>query len=248
MHMARTSKRARRTSHLYLPGAFDLFTPSKELVLKNIWVFGPLYGVTLIFYIHSWIWSPLPNQRIHLWQHSNGFSSGWPGGPWPSYLTFLAIGFSLLWLLIIGVVGTIAQIMAQRAQLDAAEGKEPAFDKLWVTVKKMGWRLLGLYIVMSIIFAVGLILLIIPGLIFIRRYLLAPYVMIDKNVGIKEALSRSADLSRTNTGAIWGVMGVMFLIGLINILPFIGGLLSFIFGALYSVAPALRYQQLKKLS
>jgi hypothetical protein len=61
-------------------------------------------------------------------------------------------------------------------------------------------------------------------------------------------MDQSAALSKANTGAIWGVIGVMFLIGLANIVPIIGGLIAFIFGALYSVAPALRYQQLKKLA
>lgn len=246
--MARTNNRARRTSHLYMPSAFDLFTPSKEIVLKNIWIFGPLYAVPFIFWIHSWIWSPLPNQHIGLWQHANGFSSGWPGGPWPSYFTFLVVGFSLLWLLIIGVGGTIAQIMSQQAQLDAAQGKNLHFHDLWQTVKELGWRLLGLYIVMGLIITVGLILLIIPGLFFLRRYILAPYVMLDRKLSIRESLNESAELSQANTGAVWGVIGVMFLIGLINIVPVLGGLVSFMIGSLYSVAPAIRYQQLKKLA
>src|SRR5579862_9804921 len=104
--MARTRHRARRSSPLYLPSAFDLFTPSRELVLKHIWIFGPLYAVPFIFYIHSWIWSPLPNQHVRLWQHAGGFSSGWPGSTLPTYITFLSIGFSLLWLLIILAIGT----------------------------------------------------------------------------------------------------------------------------------------------
>jgi len=246
--MARTSKRARRNSPFYLPSAFDLFTPSKELVLKHIWIFGPLYAVPFVFYIHSWIWSPLPNQHIRIWQHSSGFSSGWPGSPWPSYFTFLAIGFSLLWLLIIGIVGTIAQIMAQAAQLEAAGRKHVDFSQLWDVVKKRGWRMFGLYVVMGVIITIGFILLVIPGLIFIRRYILAPYVMLERNIGIMDSLNESAALSKLNPGAIWGVMGVMFLIGLMNIIPIIGGLAAFAFGSLYSVAPALRYRQLNKLA
>jgi hypothetical protein len=246
--MARTSKGARRTSAFYLPGAFDLFASSKDLVLKNIWIFAPLYSIPLIFYIHSWIWSPQPNQHIALWHRSDGFSSAWTGSPWPSYLTYLSIGFSLLWLVIILFVGTAAQIMSQKAQLEAAEDKPINFRHLWTTVQELGWRLFGLYLVMGIIIAVGLILLIVPGLIFIRRYFLAPYIMLEKKTSITESLSRSADLTRLNTGAIWGVIGVMFLIGLLNIVPIFGGLAAYVFGALYSVAPALRYQQLRKLS
>jgi hypothetical protein len=244
--MARTSRRARRTSPLNLPSAFDLFAPSKEIVLKNIWIFGPLYAVPFIFWIHSWIWSPLPNQKVHFWQHDS-FSSAWPGGPIPTYTTFTLVGFSLLWLLIILIVGTIAQIMAQAAQLEGAQARPLDFQNLWQVVKDIGWRLFGLYIVIGIVVLVGLVLLVIPGLIMIRRYFMAPYVMIDRRVGIRQALDQSAELSKINTGSVWGVIGVMFLIGLVNIIPIIGGLASFLLGSLYSVAPAIRYIQLKNI-
>jgi hypothetical protein len=246
--MARTSRRARKTSAYYLPGAFDLFTPSKELVLSKIWIFGPLYAIFFIFYIHSWLWQPLPHQHVRLWQHADGFSSGWPGWPVPSYLTFLTIGFSLLWLFIIVVIGTIAQIMSNAAQLSAAKDKDFDYKDLWQAVKENGWRLLGLYILMIVIITLGLIVFIVPGLIFMRRYILAPYVVLDKKLGIMDSLAKSSEISKLNTGALWGVIGVMFLIGLLNIVPVIGGLAAFVFGGLYSVAPAIRYQQLKKLA
>jgi hypothetical protein len=246
--MARTSRRARRNSPLYLPGAFDLFAPSKEIVLKNIWIFGPLYAVALVFYIHSWLWSPLPHQHIRLWQHAGGFSSGWPGSPLPAYLSFLLIGFSILWLVIIGLIGTAVQVMSNAAQLEAAEGKPLHFERLWRVVKDLGWRMLGLYLLMAVMFSIGLFLLVIPGLVLIKRYLFAPYVMIDKKTTISQSMAQSAELSRRNSGSVWGLIGVMFLIGLVNIIPIIGGLASFVFGALYSLAPALRYQQLKKLA
>ncbi len=246
--MARTSSRARHSSHLYLPGAFDLFTPSKELVLKNIWIFGPLYAVSLLFYIHNWIYSPTAFQKYPWWEHSDGFSAGWPGSPLPTYMTFAVVGFSVIWLLITLAVGAIAQIMSQEAQLEAVRRRRLDYGKLWATVREIGWRMLGLYIAMFVIIAVGFILLIVPGLIMVRRYLLAPYVMLDERGSIRESLAKSAELSRINTGSVWGIMGVMFLIGLLNIIPLIGGLLSFALGGLYSVAPAMRYGQLKKLA
>jgi hypothetical protein len=248
MIMPAARNRARKSSPLYLPGAFELFTPSKAIILKNIWIFGPLYAVPLVFWIHSWIWSPLPTQHVRLWQHSDGFSSGWIGSPLPIDLTFLVVGFSILWFLLIIVIGTIVQIMTQAAQLEAAQSKHLDFQNLWQTLKKFGWRITGLYITMSLIILIGFILLFVPGLFMIRRYILAPYAMLDKNLSIREALDQSARLSKRNTGAIWGVLGVMLLIGFINIIPIIGGLASFVFGSLYSIAPALRYQQLKQLA
>ncbi len=245
--MARTSRRARRTSPLNLPSAFDLFTPSKDLVLKNIWIFGPLYAVPFIFWIHSWIWSPLPSQHAGWWTHGSSFSSGWPGAPLPAYTTFSLVGFSLLWFLLIVIIGTIVNFISLAAQLEAAEDKPLDFKDLWLLVKPVGWRLVGLYLIVGLIVLVGLILLIVPGLILLRRYFLAPYVMLDKRCGIQEAMDKSAELSRLNTGSVWGIIGVMFLIGLANIIPIIGGLASFTLGSLYSVAPALRYRQLVRV-
>lgn len=246
--MAKTSKRARKSSPLYLPSAFDLFTPSKELVLKHLWIFGPLYAVPLIFGIHDWIWSPTgPQDHGGWWQHAYGFSAS-PGNPFPDYGSSAFVGFSIIWLLFVFIFGTIATIMAQAAQLDAAQGKRLDFQNLWSVVKQMGLRLFGLYIVTALIVIVGLFLLIVPGLIFLRRYYLAPYAMIEKNLSIGDSLSKSAELSNRNTGAVWGLLGVMLLIGMISIVPFLGGIVSFIVGSLYSIAPAFRYQQLKKLA
>jgi len=243
--MARTSKRARKSSPLTLPGAFELFSPSKEIILKNIWIFGPLYAIPLIFGIHDWIWTPA-NGNSFIDSHSHSFSL--PGGPLPTYDSSIFIGFSIFWLLFVVIAGTVASIMSQAAQLDAVEGKRLDFQILWQSVKQLGVRLFGLYIVMAVVIIIGLFLLIIPGVIFIRRYFLAPYVMLDKKVGIRESMETSAALSKRNTGSVWGVIGVMLLISLIGIIPIIGGLISFAIGCLYSVAPALRYQQLKKLA
>ncbi len=239
--MARTSKRARKTSPLNLPSAFDLFTPSKEIVLKNIWIFGPLYAVPFVFWLHSWIWSPLPNQPAHWWQSGRDLSSGWTGSPLPTYGTFLVVGFSLLWFIIIAFLGTAVQIMTQEAQLRAVQGERLDFQDLWKVVKQIGWRMFGLYIVTTLLVIVSL-------LTFTARYFLAPYVMLEKRVGIREALDQSAELTRDHRGSVWGILGVMILIGLFNIIPILGGLVSFALGGLYSVAPALRYQQLKRLT
>lgn len=245
--MVKTSSKPRKTSVFHLPGAFDLFKPSKEIILKNLWIFGPLYAVPLIFGIHDWIWSPGPNQAAHWWSHFYGFHASAASGPFPSYDSAF-VGFSIFWVLIVFVLGTIAVVMAQSAQLRAIEGKHLDFEALWRTTKELGLRLFLLYIVTAIIIIFGFILLIVPGLIFARRYFLAPYVMLDQKTGLKETLRRSAELSKKNTGAIWGVIGVIVLIGLIGIVPIIGGLVSFVLSCLYSVAPAMRYQQLKRLA
>ena len=241
--MAKT--RPRRGSPLHLTPAFELFKPSKDLVLKNIWIFGPLYAVFVVFSIHTWIWTPAgPGEQHHWWQ-TNLVST--PSGPWPASFDYTFVGFSIFWFLISAVLGTIVQIMTQKAQFEVAQGKTPTFDRLWATVKELGWRMLGLYIVASLIVIIGFILLIIPGVYMVKRYFLAPYVMLEHKVGIREALDKSAELS-PNLGAIWGVVLVGILFSLVSIIPIVGWLVAFALSILYSVAPALRYQELKKVS
>ena len=247
--MARHRNRPRQSSPLNLPSAFALFTSSKEIVLKNIWIFGPLYAVPVIFWIHSWIWASASSVigNGQWWGRFSGVDSGWGFSPLSSWSDAF-IGFSIFWFLIAVVGGTIAQLMVTIASLEATENKALDFQDLWQRVKKLGWRLVGLDILVGLYVIVGFFLLIIPGLIMVRRYFLAPYVMIDKNCGIKEAMERSASISKPYSGSIWGIVGVMILIGLVGVVPLIGGLASLVLGMLYTLAPALRYQQIKKLS
>ena len=140
------------------------------------------------------------------------------------------------------------QIMSQRAQLDVTQGETLSFSVLWKQAKNVFWRMLGVYFITSVIVGVGLVLLVVPGVIMLRRYFFAPYILLEKNVGVFKALEDSTALSKLNPTSIYGIIGVMFLIALINIIPVVGGLASFAVGSLYSVAPALRYQQLKKLA
>jgi hypothetical protein len=237
--------RARLGSPLRLHGSFELFGKSRKLVQKNIWIFGPLYFLPLIFSFHSWEWTPsIGSQNGHWWTTYSWFGSALSASV-PYFFWYAFIGFSLLWLIFVLVVGTIVQIMSQEAQLEATEGKPLDFIRLWKVAKEMGWRMFGLYFIIGLYIFAGMILFIIPGLIMLRRYFLAPYVMLDTKCDIKEAMERSAEMSKPYSGYVWGIIGVMFLIGLLNVISGVGWMIAFVLGMFYSVAPALRYQELK---
>lgn len=235
--------RARRSSAFYIPNAFGLFTPSKDLFLKHIDVFGLLYIIPALLWLHSWVSTPA--HGWNLWNRSSDANYSWT---LPGSFNAALIGFSFLWFIFAIAAGLAAQIMLQKSQLEVTSGKKPEIGRAWQTVKKLWKPMLGLYVVMSLIVLAGFVLLIVPGLFMIRRYMFAPYVMLEKKCGIKRALEESHQLGLANTGAVWGLIGVMFLISLLGILPLIGSLASFVVGALYSIAPALRYEQLKKLA
>ncbi|MDB5161409.1 MAG: hypothetical protein JWO96_789 [Candidatus Saccharibacteria bacterium] len=232
---------------MHITPSFDLFSKSKQLVLDNLNILWPFFLLQLLFLMNNWLTNPASvhgTNRVgyDITGHSVGIAS--PTFPNYSWSLFLGIGFfAIIWI----VVSIIFQIMLQRAQLDIIEGKKSSFSHLWATVKELGWRMVGLYLLTGLYILIGLIL-IIPGIIMFRRYFLAPYVMLDRKCSIKEAMERSAAISKPYSGYIWGVIGVMVLISLLGIIPFIGSLVAFVVGALYSLAPALRYQELKKLS
>src|SRR5687768_2976209 len=72
--------------------------------------------------------------------------------------------------------------------------------------------LLGQSVVMSILIVVGLILLIVPGIILAYRFFFAPYVLVDQNVGIFEALKRSRQLVKGKAAELGGLIGANLLV------------------------------------
>ncbi len=225
-----------------LPSAFLLFSKSWEAVQRNLSVFGVLYIIPFISVIANTFNRPEVKES-----KTSAFSNGLFGG-WSPLAIGAVIGTGILIALIGLAIGLIVQAMLAVAELESAQGQTLTLGKVWERARPLVLRLFGLSVVTGLIVFAGLILLIVPGMIFIRRYLLAPYYMIDRDVSISEALKLSAADSKKFAGAIWGLIGVTLLIALTGIVPVVGGLISFVLGLMYSVAPALRYQEIKQAS
>lgn len=127
-----------------------------------------------------------------------------------------------------------------------SKGEEVSLDQSITNGYKYFFRLIGLNIIIGFAVIIGLILFIIPGIIMIRRYYLSSYFLIDQNLSIKEAMNKSANISKQNSSAIYGIIGVLLLFSFFGILPGIGAIISSILQFLYSVAPGLRYHEMKK--
>lgn len=135
------------------------------------------------------------------------------------------------------------------AQLQILRGESVTFGKAARQGFSFFWRLVGLYILTGLIVLGGLILLIVPGLIFIRRYCLAPYYLIDQNLSIRESLRRSAASTKPVSGFIWGVILVEIVIGIagsiLSTMTFVGLILGTIVTFFYCFALPLRYMELE---
>jgi len=131
------------------------------------------------------------------------------------------------------------------AILHGARGEKVRAGAMLRAGKPLIWRYFCLNLLLSLIFVVGLILLIVPYFFFLKRYLLAPYYLIDENLGVKEAMRKSAKASRIK-GALWGIVGVNALFFVVGLLPLLG-LIGSIASLVYSAAAAVRYLQIRAL-
>lgn len=206
------------------PSAFDLFKPSIEVLKRNLVSFILLLGVPTLILLFTSSPAALSN----------------PGETLSGTRSLLnLVGLIVLLLTLPGVI--ILELMGAR--------KEPIeYKEAFTKGLKFFWRLVGLGICLFLIFFVSFLLLIVPFFFALRRYILSPYYMIDRNLGIGAALKMSAEESKKHSGAIWGVIGVVILINLIGIVPVIGMVLSSVFSILYAAAMAIRYLQLKAVS
>lgn len=196
--------------------AIDLLIPSIEVIKNNL----PVY----------FLLSVLPSLLVTIGTRKtdNLFELFTPFGVFGSLLAFIFL----------------APLMYTYTM--TAKGKEVSIQEALTEGFKYFLRITGLVIVVSVLIVLGLMLFIIPGLIVLRRYFLSFYFLIDKNLSIKEAMKLSAETSKKNSFAIYGLLGIIFLFGFFSIIPGIGTVLGAILQFLYSVAPAIRYFEMKK--
>lgn len=217
---------ANNTKQSELPSAFHLFKPSWEAIKLNIGTFLTLFLVPLVFQIVLFVsmGSSFNSQDSST---TNVHLSG-------SLLAMFGI-ILLVWLL------TSPAILV--TQVKSAQGSKITISDAFEQGLRLLPRLIGLGILIGLAVGIGFILLIVPGLLILKRCFLAPYVLVAEDLGVIDSIKRSNELSK-QPKSVWGVLGVTMLLGLIGIIPLIGSIISFVGGLVYACAPAIRYQQL----
>ena len=152
---------------------------------------------------------------------------------------------------VIGIIGVIGLFLTGPGlivtQLKGARGQKIAPMPAFKEGLKYFWRLLGLTILQTLLFAVAAIALLVPFFFAYRRYMLAQYYLIDRNVGIMEAFRLSAQDSITYKSPMWGLVGVSSLLMFGGIIPFLSYVI-WIGQVLYGAAPAYRYKEITDAS
>jgi uncharacterized membrane protein len=147
---------------------------------------------------------------------------GWAQGETSAVTTIGIIGF-IYGILVVGPTDfgvSFAYLKAARSDKLEIGNMFEAFRNYWNTVLAN--------ILVGVIVVIGLILLIIPGIIFACKLAFTPYLVVDRKMEVIEAIKASW---RMTDGHAWTV----FLIGLLAIPICIAGLICFGVGIIVSI-------------
>jgi hypothetical protein len=224
--------------------AFDLLSVSYEKV-KAHW---QLFALANALSIASGLSVLIQGEREQTESIMNSLNIGDIGSSY-ALGTLLGVG-ALATLFILVLIGFAVFLYAFQIclELRVARGQQATINILIDDAKKVWLKLFAQTIVSAIIVLFGFLLLIVPGIIAIKRLLMAPYILVDKNIGIVESLKESNELAKTHSGAVWAVFGVVILVSLLSGImagiPRVGELIGTIFMIAVSLIIALRYVQL----
>lgn len=212
--------------------AFTLFSKSSTLVTQNLGLFIVASIISLAQPIYALVQKPVDIVD-------------------PKNIDDILklVGLTPLTLAIVAIVGIVMAAVLPKLATEVAKGKKPQLGDLWSYAVRYTFPILALSIVSGLAVLGGFILLLVPGFILLRKFYLAPYILVDQDTGIIESLKKSSQLTGKAPMSIWGLVGVSILLGIPSIVTVygVGPIVSAVLAMLFTVAPALRYNELKKL-
>lgn len=135
-------------------------------------------------------------------------------------LVQVALGKSAIMLLIGSllrlVVGVIVSMGLIKIALEFIDKKKTKLSDVFYTKSILNYFLVS--VVRGLIVVIGFILLIVPGIIFAIKLQFAPYLVVDKDKGVVEALNQSWEMTK---GVKWNLFLFWLLLALINIVGFL---------------------------
>jgi uncharacterized membrane protein len=133
------------------------------------------------------------------------------------------------------VIGTVINLglgtllgMGATAFYLAAQDNPETVDLSLLWHPQPFWKYLGASILYALAFVAGLVLLIVPGIIFALMFMFTTFIVIDRELGPIEAMKES---NRITHGHKWTLLGFALMLVLINLL----GVLALVVGLLVSI-------------
>lgn len=109
----------------------------------------------------------------------------------------------------------------------AVRGERFELKDMFAVFQKNYWNAVAANVVVGLIVGIGIIMIIVPGIIFACRLAFVPYLVIDREMELTEALNKSWEMTR---GYGWQI----FLMGILAFFIVILGLIALIFGVIIS--------------
>jgi hypothetical protein len=134
---------------------------------------------------------------------------------------------ALLWTLCGYLVQMATQMGLIRISLRLVDGRQPRYGDLFGDLPTL-WRYVAANFLFLLIILGGLLLLVIPGVIWVVKYQFAPFLIVDRNLKIKEAFKESAGIT---SGVKWDLFLFLLMVMGINLL----GLMAFVIGLLVTL-------------
>ena len=187
------------------PNAGDAYGAGWDIMWK---VFINLLVVSVVY---GFISSPT---AAFQWQGDNGFE--WFMAP----LLFFAIAFGVF-------VSAPIGYSVKWVFLKAVRGEQIEIKDMFSVFQRNYWNAVLGNVIVGIIVGLGIVMLIVPGIIFACRLAFVPYLIIDREMEVMEALNKSWQMTK---GYGWTIFFMAFLAFWIVIL----GLLALIFGVIIS--------------
>lgn len=129
--------------------------------------------------------------------------------------------------------------------LKAAKGERIGFGEAIRQGRPFVWRLLGVYLLTGLAVFGGVLLFIIPGLIFGAWFMSAPYLALEEDLGVIASMKRSKRLVKGHVFEMLGLQGMGWVFSMLGIIPILGTLAGFVLQIITMPALAIRTLQLR---
>lgn len=139
------------------------------------------------------------------------------------------------------IIGSILSVALITVLFGAAQSKKVSLpDAISHAFSLLTIKYIALTLVFLVILVLSFLALIVPFFFVFPRLILAPYILVDTNCGVFEALQKSWAMTKGHAGKAWGIIGVSILFALL-IIVLVGIYLSI----MYIGAFVLFYNYLK---
>lgn len=144
------------------------------------------------------------------------------------------------------IISIVLEVALITAYIASVRGNKISLGDSFSKLSPMMFlKMFLVYILTGLILIASLIALIVPFFFVLPRVLLAPYYLVDKNLGIIESIKASWNETKGHASKIWGIIGVSIGIVMLSI-TIIGIPFAIYFYFMYLAAMAVAYEYINK--